>query len=46
MSQVHTVIVEGHPDTSRKPLWPVAAVILLVVFAPAAIAWAIMAIRP
>jgi hypothetical protein len=33
------------PDHAGKPLWPVAAVILALVFAPAVVAWVLQLIR-
>jgi hypothetical protein len=43
MSEHQTSVQENHP--SDKSLWPVAAVILLVVFMPAFLAWALTLIH-
>jgi len=49
MSELHTLpqahVAEAAEHAAHKSLWPVAPVILLVVFAPALLAWAMSLLR-
>jgi hypothetical protein len=44
MTQSDTLLTDASPH--GKPLWPIAAVILAVVFVPALLAAALMMFRP
>jgi hypothetical protein len=48
MSELHTLppATSDAEHAAHKSLWPVAAVILLVVFTPALLAWGMSLLRP
>ncbi len=46
MSELHMLPAETTRSPEHPPLWPVAAVILLVVFVPSLIAFGMALLRP
>ena len=46
MSELRAITGPSHAGEGQRSLWPVAAVILLVVFAPALILWGLTLLKP